>query len=75
MVILPINFMHPSSEIDREYAVRVLGQVEEKHIKQLTSGIELEDGFAKFHRVNLGGGEGAKPLVSCRRKRGQKAWR
>ena len=53
------KLMHPSSEIDREYAVRILGKVEDKHIKKLTNGIELEDGFAKFHRVTLGGGEGA----------------
>ena len=53
------KLMHPSSKIDREYAVRVLGKVEEEHIKKLTNGIELEDGFAKFHRVTLGGGEGA----------------
>ena len=53
------KLMHPSSEIDREYAVRVLGKVEEEHIKKLTNGIELEDGFAKFHSVTLGGGEGA----------------
>ena len=53
------KLMHPSSEIDREYAVRVLGKVEEEHIKKLTNGIELEDGYAKFHRVTLGGGEGA----------------
>ena len=53
------KLMHPSSEIDREYAVRVLGKVENEHIKKLTNGIELEDGFAKFHRVTLGGGEGA----------------
>ena len=53
------KLMHPSSEIDREYAVRVLGKVEEEHIKKLTNGIELEDGFAKFYRVTLGGGEGA----------------
>ena len=53
------KLMHPSSEIDREYAVRVLGKVDEEHIKKLTNGIELEDGFAKFHRVTLGGGEGA----------------
>ena len=53
------KLMHPSSEIDREYAVRVLGKVEDEHIKKLTHGIELEDGFAKFHRVTLGGGEGA----------------
>ena len=53
------KLMHPSSEIDREYAVRVLGKVEDEHIKKLTNGIELEDGFAKFHRLTLGGGEGA----------------
>ena len=53
------KLMHPSSEIDREYAVRVLGKVEDEHIKKLTNGIELEDGFAKFHKVTLGGGEGA----------------
>jgi len=47
------KLMHPSSEIDREYAVRVLGKVENEHIKQLTSGLELDDGFAKFHRVIL----------------------
>ena len=53
------KLMHPSSEIDREYAVRVLGKVGDEHIKKLTNGIELDDGFAKFHRVTLGGGEGA----------------
>ena len=53
------KLMHPSPEIELEYAVRVLGKVEEEHIKKLTNGIELEDGFAKFHRVTLGGGEGA----------------
>lgn len=53
------KLMHPSSEIDREYAVRVLGKVQDEHIKKLTNGIELEDGFAKFHRVTLGGGDGA----------------
>ena len=53
------KLMHPSSEIDREYAVRVLGKVEDEHINKLTNGIELEDGFAKFHIVTLGGGEGA----------------
>jgi len=53
------KLMHPSSEIDREYAVRVLGRVSDEDIKQLISGIELEDGFAKFHKVTLGGGDGA----------------
>jgi len=53
------KLMHPSSEIDREYAVRVLGRVSDEDIKQLISGIELEDGFAKFHKVTVGGGDGA----------------
>jgi 23S rRNA pseudouridine2605 synthase len=53
------KLMHPSSEIDREYAVRVLGKVGDEHIRKLTTGIKLEDGFAKFHRLTLGGGEGA----------------
>jgi len=53
------KLMHPSAEIDREYAVRVLGKVKEEHIKKLTNGVELEDGFAKFHKVTHGGGEGA----------------
>ena len=53
------KLMHPSSQIDREYAVRVLGKVEDEHIKMLTNGVALDDGFAKFHRVTIGGGEGA----------------
>ena len=53
------KLMHPSSEIDREYAVRVLGRVSDEDIQQLISGIELDDGFAKFHKVTLGGGDGA----------------
>ena len=53
------KLMHPSSQIDREYAVRVLGKVEDEHIKMLTNGIDLDDGFSKFHRVTIGGGEGA----------------
>ena len=54
------KLMHPSTQIDREYAVRVLGKVKEEHIKELMNGVELEDGFAKFHKITQGGGgEGA----------------
>lgn len=53
------RLMHPSVEIEREYAVRVLGEVSEATLKQLTDGIELEDGPAKFERLSQGGGEGA----------------
>lgn len=53
------KLMHPSTQIDREYAVRVLGQVEDADLDSLTKGIELEDGFAKFTRVSVAGGTGA----------------
>jgi 23S rRNA pseudouridine2605 synthase len=66
------KLMHPSSEIDREYAVRVLGQVENEDIKQLTTGIELEDGYAKFDRVTVGGGEGANRWYKVVLKEGRK---
>ena len=66
------KLMHPSSQIDREYAVRVLGQVEGEDIKQLTTGVELEDGFAKFDRVTIGGGEGANRWYKVVLKEGRK---
>ncbi len=66
------KLMHPSSQIDREYAVRVLGQVEQEDLKQLTEGIELDDGFAKFNRVTAGGGEGANRWYKVVLKEGRK---
>ena len=66
------KLMHPSSEIDREYAVRVLGQVESEDIKQLITGVELDDGIAKFIRVTVGGGEGANRWYKVVLKEGRK---
>lgn len=66
------KLMHPSSEIDREYATRVLGQVENEDLRQLTDGIELEDGFAKFSRVTVGGGQGANRWYKVVLKEGRK---
>ena len=40
--------MHPSSEIDREYLVRVMGDVDEAMIDRLRNGVMLEDGEARF---------------------------
>ena len=53
------RLMHPSSEIDREYAVRILGEVTDDHLAQLKKGVQLEDGLAKFDDVQFNGGEGA----------------
>ena len=53
------HLMHPSSEIEREYAVRVNGEVTENTIKQLLKGVQLEDGFLKFDSILDSGGQGA----------------
>jgi 23S rRNA pseudouridine2605 synthase len=45
------RLMHPSYQIEREYAVRVLGEVSEELIERLQQGVELEDGPARFERV------------------------
>lgn len=42
------KLMHPSSNIDREYLVRVHGEVDEAMLKRLKEGVLLEDGMAKF---------------------------
>lgn len=53
------RLMHPSTEVEREYAVRILGHVPESTLEKLQEGIELEDGFAKFDQIHYAGGEGA----------------
>jgi 23S rRNA pseudouridine2605 synthase len=50
--------MHPRYGIDREYAVRTLGELEEGMRQKLLAGVELEDGMANFSRIADGGGEG-----------------
>ena len=45
------HLMHPSSEIEREYAVRVNGEVTSDIIKNLLKGVELEDGRLKFDQI------------------------
>ena len=42
------RLMHPSYEMDREYAVRLRGEVTQEMIEKLTQGVMLEDGEAKF---------------------------
>lgn len=52
------RLMHPSREVEREYVVRVFGQVDEEKIKQLRKGVQLEDGMAAFRTISFQGGEG-----------------
>lgn len=53
------RLMHPSNQMQREYAVRVLGEVTKDMLNQLTHGVKLEDGPARFEEVVDSGGEGA----------------
>lgn len=53
------HFMHPRYEVEREYAVRIFGELTEGQMAQLKEGIELEDGPANFDSITPQGGEGA----------------
>jgi 23S rRNA pseudouridine2605 synthase len=53
------RFMHPRYEVEREYAVRVFGELTDEQIEMLTQGIELEDGPAAFDVITAQGGEGS----------------
>jgi 23S rRNA pseudouridine2605 synthase len=52
------KLMHPRYGIEREYAVRTLGELEEGMRQKLLSGVELDDGLASFNKIVDGGGEG-----------------
>jgi len=53
------RMMHPSFEIEREYAVRIIGQLSAEHILKLKSGLMLADGVARFESIVDEGGEGS----------------
>ena len=53
------KLMHPSQGVEREYAVRVLGQLDDEQRRRLLEGVELSDGPARFLSLEEAGGEGA----------------
>jgi 23S rRNA pseudouridine2605 synthase len=50
--------MHPSSNIEREYMVRVMGNVDEAMLERMKEGVMLDDGIARFTDIQDGGGDG-----------------
>ncbi len=65
------NMMHPRFEVEREYAVRVMGELDDEKMHQLTGGIELEDGIAHFHSIRYEGGEAANHWYNVVLKEGR----
>lgn len=52
------RLMHPSREVEREYSVRVFGNVDEAMLQRLRKGVQLEDGPANFKQIKVVGGTG-----------------
>jgi 23S rRNA pseudouridine2605 synthase len=51
------RLMHPRYEVEREYAVRVMGRLTDEQQQRLTTGVELDDGTARCDVVEDGGGD------------------
>jgi len=52
------RLMHPRFEIEREYAVRIIGQLSDEQQRKLLKGIKLDDGLARCEFLDDEGGEG-----------------
>lgn len=52
------RMMHPSGQVDREYACRIRGQADADQLERLRQGVELEDGPASFSDIQAAGGSG-----------------
>ena len=51
------RLMHPRYEVEREYAVRIMGRLTDEQAQSLTTGVTLDDGPARCEKVTDGGGD------------------
>ena len=73
------NLMHPSSQIEREYAVRVLGDVTPEMVQEMHKGVIIEDHLCRFTDIQHYGGEGVNQwyhvvLLEGRNREVRKLW-
>ena len=62
---LASRLMHPSYQIDREYAVRIYGEVTPNNLRKLIGGVEIEGERFRFSDVIKGRGDGANCWYTC----------
>lgn len=65
------RLMHPRYEIEREYAVRVRGEITSEILSKLKEGVMLEDGMAQFEEIKLVGGAGSNHWYHVTLKEGR----
>lgn len=65
------RLMHPRNEIEREYAVRIFGEVTDEQLYKLRKGIQLEDGPAKFQTIKAQGGDSRNQWFNVTIKEGR----
>ena len=73
------RLMHPSGGIDREYAVRVLGEVTDDMLRQMRKGVIIDGHLCRFSDIRYFGGEGANQwyhvvLMEGRNREVRKLW-
>lgn len=65
------RLMHPSRQVEREYAVRILGEIDDAMLDRLRTGVELDDGPAHFDEIRFYTGEGANKWFYVTVKQGR----
>lgn len=65
------RLMHPRYSVERTYAVRVLGVLDEAELERLRQGVEIGDGPAAFESIEASGGEGSNRWYRVRLREGR----